>query len=617
MGSGLSSHVPPRGPKVFVNRVEELALLERWAFSQAREPMILSGVAGIGKTALAAIFAERLADRGWSVIWSSGQHDEASNYFDIDGEFVSALSALRTSRNHGLLVLDGEYDVKRIRTVVAIAEINLFKVLVTTRDGKLGTLGRRLEISRLTLEDSVSLLLESRLEITRAEAMRLAERLQGLPLSLEIASKVLRESHSKVSVDQMLAVLDHRDVEDSEAQSRERINRHTASIARRDYEEALGFLAAREYDNAVVNLTRSAAALQTALGPSNKDTMEAKLALADALQGAQHLGEALVLLKEVAATAETAFGPSAHITLRARSNTAALLKKMGKSNEALNILRWLIPHLEQTLGPDHPDTLEGNADLAGVLSDLGHYEDAVQVLLDVIARSRELPGPKFANFALTAEGNLAVILAEIGRLDDASALLDRVNNQLFTLTGPTQAALAAESQLARVLWQSGDSRGAIILERRALDGRLRLLGSNHPDTLRSRNSLAQWLGDIGDVGPAIAELEQLVNDSIEALGQSHPETLEARNNLAYWKAESGAIESAIKDFETLLADQSRILGAEHPDTLVTRANLAYWYGDIGRVTFAIEQFRLLCEDSARILGSEHPDTLRTRANLAH
>lgn len=65
------------------------------------------------------------------------------------------------------------------------------------------------------------------------------------------------------------------------------------------------------------------------------------------------------------------------------------------------------------------------------------------------------------------------------------------------------------------------------------------------------------------------------------LGDEHPDTLRARANLAvsYWQA--GRTSDAITIQERVLADSERLLGDEHPNTLTARGNLAHMYRAAG------------------------------------
>ena len=99
---------------------------------------------------------------------------------------------------------------------------------------------------------------------------------------------------------------------------------------------------------------------------------------------------------------------------------------------------------------------------------------------------------------------------------------------------------------------------------RALAGRVRVLGADHPDTLASRNNLAAAHHAVGDLGRAIPLHEQTLADRLRVLGADHPDTLASRNNLAYAYQAAGDLGRAIPLYEQTLADSVRVLGADHP-----------------------------------------------------
>ncbi|MEJ8653448.1 tetratricopeptide repeat protein [Streptomyces sp. MS1.AVA.3] len=81
-----------------------------------------------------------------------------------------------------------------------------------------------------------------------------------------------------------------------------------------------------------------------------------------------------------------------------------------------------------------------------------------------------------------------------------------------------------------------DNQGQLIRAtsrlQRALAGRLRVLGEDHPDTLASRNNLAGSYGLAGDLERAIPLFEQTLTDSLRVLGKDHPLTRTVRSSLA-------------------------------------------------------------------------------------
>ena len=73
---------------------------------------------------------------------------------------------------------------------------------------------------------------------------------------------------------------------------------------------------------------------------------------------------------------------------------------------------------------------------------------------------------------------------------------------------------------------------AIPLYRGALADSERVRGTDHPDTLRSRNNLAMAYRAAGRTAEAIPLLEQTLADSERMQGTDHPDTNAAREYLA-------------------------------------------------------------------------------------
>ena len=72
------------------------------------------------------------------------------------------------------------------------------------------------------------------------------------------------------------------------------------------------------------------------------------------------------------------------------------------------------------------------------------------------------------------------------------------------------------------------------------------------------------------------------------LGTDHPETLRTRGNLATAYVDAGRVAKAITSLEQTLDDMERVLGANHPNTLAMRRNLVIAYLAALRTAKAIE-----------------------------
>jgi len=246
-----------------------------------------------------------------------------------------------------------------------------------------------------------------------------------------------------------------------------------------------------------------------------------------------------------------------------------------------------------------------------------------------------------------------------GNTVTAREILDKSSREIETSLAQDPQA---QAQMMEVMGEVYESLGlygrAQILLTQAVDTRRRVLGADHPDTLKSMAELAATLHAEGReaeseklqretlairqkvLGPRdratlasmvnlastlsyqgrLAEAEKMEREAYALLrqtrGQENEDTLTCMSNLANILSN----EHKYSDAETLrrasLEVRTRVFGPDSPDTLISMANLAdtlYWEGHyakaetLGRQTIAIQR---------RVLGPEHPMTLIVMYNLA-
>lgn len=209
-------------------------------------------------------------------------------------------------------------------------------------------------------------------------------------------------------------------------------------------------------------------------------------------------------------------------------------------------------------------------------------------------------------------------LGEAGLVAEAMAYFRSAVDLAARLLGPDHPdTLRARHELGYWRGESGDFAGAADSQRELLADRLRVLGHDHPDTLGTRANLAFWRGHAGDPAGAAAATEAVIADMTRVLGPDHTSTLSARHNLADWQGKAGNPVGAAAAYAELLTDSLRALGPDHFDTLDTRRNLAYWRGQAGDPAGAAAALEQVAADYSRVLGPDHPDTMHARDDLAY
>jgi CHAT domain-containing protein/tetratricopeptide (TPR) repeat protein len=154
------------------------------------------------------------------------------------------------------------------------------------------------------------------------------------------------------------------------------------------------------------------------------------------------------------------------------------------------------------------------------------------------------------------------------------------------------------------------------LYRRALEARQRILGPEHEDTLLSMNNLALLYYSQGRYAEAEPLLRRVVEGLEHVLGKAHPNTLKSLNNLAEIYDSQGRYSEAEPLLKRALAAEERELGAEHRQTLESLNNLAGLYWSQGRYAEAEPLLKRALAAFEHALGTEHPQTLTCLNNLA-
>lgn len=178
------------------------------------------------------------------------------------------------------------------------------------------------------------------------------------------------------------------------------------------------------------------------------------------------------------------------------------------------------------------------------------------------------------------------------------------------LTGP--AALDAGHTRAFALSRAGRTEEALAGYAAVAEGRARVLGADHPDTLAARQEAAYETGLLGRHQEAYEGYRAVLAARERTVGRIHPDTLRCRHNLACALGALGRFAEAHAAAAEVAADRAAVLGAEHADTLLTRYEVAYALGRLERWEEALEAFRHIAAVRERVLGRDHPDTLAAR-----
>ena len=217
----------------------------------------------------------------------------------------------------------------------------------------------------------------------------------------------------------------------------------------------------------------------------------------------------------------------------------------------------------------------------------------------------------------TSLNNLGGLLRAQGDLAAARPLFERTLAIYEKALGPDHPLTATSlNNLALLLQAQDELTAAQPLFERALAIKEKALGPEHPRTATSLSNLALLLQAQGDLAAARPLFERAPAIYETALGPDHPNTAASLDNLAGLLRAQRDLAAARPLYERALAIRERALGPDHPDTATSLNNLAGLLRAQGDLAAA----RPLCERALVIyekaLGPEHPHTARVRRNLA-
>jgi tetratricopeptide (TPR) repeat protein len=634
----------------------------------------LSGLGGVGKSLLAEEYALRFAAAfPGGVFWLRALGNEAEGSvsaeqqesqrgdqfralavalgIQIEGRKAAEIEAamhrkLGDARKPFLWVVDDLASGLSADAVRAwLAPHPLGKTLLTTRSREYDAIGEQVRLDVMRPEEAYALFcahVRPRVEAEQVAAKELVKDLGYHPLAVEVAAAALRIRAGRQTIAEFRASF--------------------ADLSRDELEFAaeLAPMLPTGHDKSVAaTLLRSV----DMLGEEGRELLDLASALAAAPIPPRFIAAAMARLGDIDMTpagdrcdksmaqafrqslaeSDAVGAVTVHAlvsrTVRFRQSAAARSKMR---TAVVRVLNAVLPHVVdiRTHSALSLEVLHARSLCSGLLADTdsstlaswvarhdyerGAYDVSRNLYEQVLRACRRLLGEEHPdtltamnNLAQTvkAQGDLGTLYAQ-GDLAGARGLQEQVLEVSHRLLGEEHPdTLRAMGNLAGTLKAQGDLAGARGLEEQVLEVRRRLLGEVHPDTLTAMNNLAQTLKALGDHLGARGLEEQVLEVRRRILGEEHPDTLKAMGNLAGTLYAQGDLAGARGLEEQVLGIFRRILGEAHPDTLTAMGNLAGTLSAQGDLAGARGLEEQVLKVFRRLLGEEHPDTTIAAWNL--
>jgi serine/threonine protein kinase/tetratricopeptide (TPR) repeat protein len=182
--------------------------------------------------------------------------------------------------------------------------------------------------------------------------------------------------------------------------------------------------------------------------------------------------------------------------------------------------------------------------------------------------------------------------------------------------GQPLARAAVRTTLASTLVDLGRYDLAMPQAESAWHDRRKLLGDEHPDTIRALALYASTLNDLGRHAQAAPLAYQAWQRSRRTLTADHPDAIAATYGYALNLTGLGRREEAEPLFQEVWQRRRRRLGDDHPETIAAMVAYGRTLAALGRRAQAEPLLREAWERSRRVSGLEHPDTILAQQNYA-
>jgi hypothetical protein len=204
----------------------------------------------------------------------------------------------------------------------------------------------------------------------------------------------------------------------------------------------------------------------------------------------------------------------------------------------------------------------------------------------------------------------------LAALDQAKLLFERalrIDENLYGSNDPR--TVQGVNNLGLLLQYQGDLGSAQTLLERALATKEQIFGSEHAEIVSGLNNLASLSYAQGNLAKARSLQERALPICEKAFGSESHYTATILNTLAGVLKAQGEFEAARLLFERALAIREKVFGHEHLQTARTLYHLAMLSADRGNTSDARSLYQRAQLTFEKVLGVDHPETKAVKYDL--
>ncbi len=246
----------------------------------------------------------------------------------------------------------------------------------------------------------------------------------------------------------------------------------------------------------------------------------------------------------------------------------------------------------EEIAEDKKDFLSDSADLFHNMADVfrlqGEYKRALKYYEKAKLIRERVLGFEDSDTAATYN-NMAIVLQSQCNYERALEYLQTARSIRERVLGTDHPDTATTyNYIANVFRLQGNYKAALEYHNKALAIREKVLVPNHQDTAATYNNMGVVYWYLGDYKRALEYYEKARVIREQVLGFNHPDTATTYNNIAGVYDKQGDYENAFKYYEKALAIRKRVLGTYHPYTATTYNHMALVYLHKGVYGLALE-----------------------------
>ena len=636
----------PTPNPLFTGRQGELHELRELLgnYGTASEPVVLSGLAGVGKTQIVLEYVNRYKTDYDLVYWIACSQPqfidatladllaEMNDRFKVSAPVTDsvaeavrvALDILSEGRRvpRWLLIFD---SAEASETILSYLPKAGGQVLITSRSRDWPDSFRQLQVESFTPEDSVAHLRRRVPSIQESEARDLAKALGYFPVGVAAAGAYLDQSPNPVP--DYLAQLESQ-TQETLARAQETLAREGAAIYPGPVSKAwqLSLQLLRQRSPAAYRLFELCSVMASEIKQdvlyssamaSVLEPIDPVMAEPDMIGTAVREIDKLALIKLDRGSAQVVVHPlvqsvvregMSHERLVAASHDVHRVLAACRPSRGVDIpetwdrYRMLWPHLRPSHAAESADDgmrqlLTDRVRYLWLRSDLERGRDE--------AERYEAAWVKQLNEAEQDEAARQAQPDATPQSAESAAYVMALRRQILHL----------RFNRANILRYQDRFRDAEELDQQVLHEQLELLGPAHLHTLMTAGGLAGDLRALGRYREALERDQATYPTWMERFGESHPRTLAAANNLAESYRLTGSIATAQTIDERTLEQRRTILGPLHPLTFYSASSLVRDLLEAGRYTEAVSQIETVWQSCAETFGGESLEALNARVLL--